>query len=905
MIKLVKRERGLGMRNVIVSAILAIAVFADVGAAQQPVQRGRSATQAPSVGRGTIATRGASVGTTTARSATPSVPSVTARSGIQQPKTVTARAATTQKVINSGTKIAAATKNTAVDEECQEKYFGCMDSFCMLDNANGGRCLCSDINAKYDALLENIDKVNEEAYLKGTLGVEKIKLGDNAEEVFRLVNAASTTSEDTVKSIRKTFLQEDDDDVFALDTEQTSIDGLTGDALRVSVNELCFAQIPECSANQNMLQLLYAQRIKSDCSAYENSLKSRLATAKSNLYEAEESMRQVAAEQTKDANKYNLGQCTTEFTKCMQSTGECGEDFSKCATIVSFDNTNKQQSGTKKAQHTIKHTLADGSKSKNDVYIEIAESTYQTLLMKKPLCEHVTNSCVRVKDLVWDTFVEQVAPILKSAELIAEDNLRQNCIGEISKCFQKACKDNIDPNDPEGSYDLCLTHPETMLKLCKIPLNACGIDTSSEKKAEESSKIWEDTVARLKSMRVDSCTKGIKSCLQSEDRCGSDYSQCIGLDRDTIMELCPRDKLVGCDKTKTLDEIQNIVEGIFLNIDNTMLSQCQNVVKTKMMEICGDTESCPVFDNDTDMGTESLMSYRDNNGNYIIEGLVSFGNVNKKKTEEIQEDAETVTDKFVKYELDVSEYKEHLNESSSTAQNNIISALQSTANKINQKIDMLVQDPQIKMCIEGRDMSQIRRGNRTTTARYPHLLDSTMSSIIDAGLNRAEKNYTTKYLELLGNALKSQDDDAKSATCASMVNGAKPVCAEYDDDGMCTKYETTDFGDMYAESGEQGIISGNVYTTRHIIQGTGLTRAQMPSVARYIQEDSNGNMLGRVSVTSSYSSTTHVCTVTTETSLCDNAKKKGKGDIQTIPENDRGMKCNVGVPTVSTTTIEM
>ena len=48
-----------------------------------------------------------------------------------------------------------------------------------------------------------------------------------------------------------------------------------------------------------------------------------------------------------------------------------------------------------------------------------------------------------------DTFLRKVAPQVKSAELIAEDKARQDCIGNISSCFQKACKDTIDPNDQE------------------------------------------------------------------------------------------------------------------------------------------------------------------------------------------------------------------------------------------------------------------------------------------------------------------------------------------------------------------------------------------------------------------------------------------------------------------------
>ena len=87
------------------------------------------------------ATRGAVKTTNTtqptaARSATKQVQ--------QNTGTVAARAGAKQKVINTGTKIEGATENTVVPQECQDAFYGCMDAFCMLDNASGGRCQCSD-----------------------------------------------------------------------------------------------------------------------------------------------------------------------------------------------------------------------------------------------------------------------------------------------------------------------------------------------------------------------------------------------------------------------------------------------------------------------------------------------------------------------------------------------------------------------------------------------------------------------------------------------------------------------------------------------------------------------------------------------------------------------------------------
>ena len=867
------------MRKFIISGLVVLGVIAGANAA--PRQSARSGGGAGSAATGVSSARSA----VAARSATPvssARSAVAARSATTTP-TVKARAATTtQKVINSGTKIAGATKNTAVNEECQNKYFGCMDAFCMLDNTSGGRCICSDRNAELDAVLAEIEALDQQSYQMATVGVERIEMGDNADAAIAKANAIADSAlvrgESSKKARKALDLSmwdtsvdfSDADDVF---DSGDVIDGKTGDALHRAAADLCIAQIPECSAETSMLQLLYAQRIKSDCSAYENSLKQQKNASQNKLSTAQRALREAALEQLQSANKYDLGQCTIQFKKCMQTTAECGEDFSKCASVAAFDNTNVTKSTSKKKtqNYSIKGAVTN---------IEISASTYDTLIAKKPLCENITKSCVAVADQVWDTFLREIAPTIKSAELIAEDSARQGCISNISQCFQKACKDNIDPNDPEGSYDMCLTRPETMLSLCKIPLNACGIDATSAAKAEQSN-IWNFVVARLASMRVDSCTKAVKSCLQSADRCGPDYSQCVGLDLNTVLDMCPTDKLVACQEgnsKKSLAEISDLVMGVLLNIDNTMLTQCQNAVTTKMMELCGDTATCAAFEDDNDIGTESLLSYKDNSGNYVIEGLVSFGNV---KISQIGDEQDPEDVRFGKYEVNISDYKSHLNDTNATVQR-VVSSLQSTANKINQKIAILSQDQTIKNCVEGRDMSQIRtrtteNGVDRTNARYPNLLDSSVLAIINSGIERANQNYTKKYNKLVGEALQSQNDEIKSVLCAAMASSTKPTCVEYGILGMCKKYEANNFDNVFTSTEESGMSNGpaDVYATRYIISGANmskLAKVQQSGHSEYVQTDSYGNMLGRINMSAVYSPSTHTCTLTTESVACKNAE---------------------------------
>lgn len=65
---------------------------------------------------------------------------------------VAARAGATQRVITTGGNVSAAATNSVVNAECQQKYNGCMDAFCILENANGGRCQCNDKIKTLDAI---------------------------------------------------------------------------------------------------------------------------------------------------------------------------------------------------------------------------------------------------------------------------------------------------------------------------------------------------------------------------------------------------------------------------------------------------------------------------------------------------------------------------------------------------------------------------------------------------------------------------------------------------------------------------------------------------------------------------------------------------------------------------------
>ena len=844
--------RGLYMKRFGIFSVLSIFLLCNAQAAV-PQQR-RGTASATSNNTASTATRTNAVSarsaTTTARAATPTATTTaraatTGRTTVARSATtstasstpvVAARAGATQKVINTGTKIAAATENTVVSDACRQKYYGCMDSFCMLDNDSGGRCICSDRNAELDSVLAEIEKLDQQSYQMATTGVERIEMGDAADAAIAnatavadsILNADEEKNERTLDLSLWNVSFDDDEYIFgSTDTMQSAIEGKEGDALYRAVNEVCIAQIPECASELSMLQLMYSQQIKSDCSAYENSLKQQKTASAQKLAAAEKALRDAALEQYRSSNKYDLGQCTVEFKSCMITTGGCGEDFSQCASVVASDNTNTSKSTSRK----VKNYSIKGATTT----IEISASTYDTLVAKKPLCESVTKNCVSVADQVWDTFLKEVAPQLKSAELIAEDNARQNCIGSISDCFQKACKDNIDPNDPDGSYDMCLTRPETMLNLCKVPLNACGIDATSAETAGQSS-IWDYVVARLASMRVDSCTTAVKECLQSEDRCGPDYTQCIGLDTDSIMRICPAEKLTGCQyvygseeeitsNDQVYDELYNMVQGIMLNIDNSFMTQCQKALDESMIKVCGDTENCDGLVVDNGAGTRSfkyqVCQYSSIDTKEIKWTGKCYDSLDAIPQQELQlPDGQGWAGKLsgtvywgdISYNPEgegsftpMSEYITSLEQAGYTIDEDTRSVIEDLVygveirtlqNAVNSAISTIEADPTVQYCMTGREVQGMRTSqsetrqvigrktegegeNATKLGRFPNLTKQIRQIIANSALKTARENYNKRYDEEVARMMQDQVKAAEKIDLAQATEAAKNTCAAW------------------------------------------------------------------------------------------------------------------------------
>lgn len=521
-----------------------------------------------------------------------------------------ARAAATKKAINMGTKVATATENTVISKDCQNAYYGCMDAFCMLDNASGGRCQCNDKITELDKILEEIMKLDEQSMRIATEGVETVEMGEYADQIKARTKsienefAENEKKQTTTQAAKKKTLDlsawnnaglfdDDDEDVFDTSNKEEKVriaDDMAnkkGDELHKEAAKICTQQLPtDCKNSASMLQMTYAQKIRSDCTGYENSLKQKKSESAQKLQTAQKAVREAVLEDVKNKNKYTTeGECVVAFDQCMQTTGGCGADYTGCVaddTVLTMGT-----DGTKGVATTAQIKTSASA-------IGVSANTLAMLTDKAPICESVLKQCENVRKGVWTSFLKMIVPKLKTAEVSAEQNRRMNCIGTIVDCYKNACAAQW-PNQESAEYDMCLSNPEIVDNLCQIQINKCSTGSTGD-------QVMEYVKAKLQALRVDACTTEVKQCLQSENNCGEGYINCIGLDKDTIVKMCTNRstnyKLMACQSkfNNNQYEVQNYVaqvaQGLILNMDNAALSACQDAAKKSMTTFCGSDEKC-------------------------------------------------------------------------------------------------------------------------------------------------------------------------------------------------------------------------------------------------------------------------------------------------------------------------
>lgn len=750
-----------------------------------------------------------------------------------------------QAAIQTGTNVRARLTATGLyDQECYDAYYSCMDQFCIADNSSGGSCACSDENAKYEQQLAEIQDMVDEAARIRTEDVEKVRAGADADIIFtgerkydengNIIKSGELTAAEKKAQNRQDLMAlfnaagDDDEDVV------TGIADKTGNALYNAAQELCTAQIPDkCSSDLNFLTQLYSRQIVSDCRGFENSINAKKATAKQDLAAAQGEVRTALQESFESANKYDLGTCMVEFKKCMQTDDACGAGWENCVSTIASEN----------MQNNAAVSTAGTTVATVDKY-DITTSTMEILNSKRTICEKVLDQCVAVRDQVWPAFLREAAPTIKVAESQVESKFRQSCLGTISDCIQTACRDDI-AGKGVATMDACLARPDMARSFCKVEIDPCE---------RMEPQIWDYVTDKLAAMRVDACTNEVKECFTADTRCGANFQNCIGMDYDYIHDICPIDTLVVCkqnNKDFSMDDLDSMLMGLYLNIDNSALAQCENLVDAKMAEICGSTTDCNKFASDDTIGTGSLRSQKDGT-TYRVTGMISFGSIKMGDASgKTIDNGDGKTVRLGPGEIGVAEYLNQIRTRNSSVNNadGIISSIEEELNNIagtiNRTIEMIEQDPQIQYCVNGRDLSQITgKANQKTTARFPNLLNSVKMQIAVAALRQAQDNYNAKLNEQIATATKDASTDLAQYMCQKL--------AETGGAGTTGMASSTPLAAPYAISYDVGSGLSNDDLTRGGTGETSITTTAGSGVTK--------------TVTSLFNRETrncHVCTTTT------------------------------------------
>ncbi len=678
-----------------------------------------------------------------------------------------------QSAIQTGTTVRTKTVAKGLyDQECYDLYYGCMDQFCISDNENGGSCACSDLSIEYEKQFAEIQTIFAEAERIASEEVEKVKLGAQADIVFtgkreydeegNLVDIENIGKDKNSKRQDLLSLWDDvEEDVF--EDEEIDFSDLVGSSLYQSAQELCLEQIPDsCSGDLALLQKMYDRQITSDCKAFENSIAKQKKEAELALASANSDVRKALAESFEEANKYDLGQCMVQFKKCMQTPDACGTNWENCVSIVASENMQNNETistaGTKFA--TV------------DTY-DITASTMDVLNSKRMICENVLGQCVAVRDMVWPAFLKEAAPTIRLAESQAESKFRQSCLATISDCIHTACKDDIAGKGVD-TMDACLSRPEMARSFCKVEIDPCE---------RMEPLIWGYVVDKLAAMRVDACTQEVKDCFTADTRCGENFQNCIGMDYDYIHDICPIDSLVVCKANNPnfkMDDLDSMLMGLYLNIDNAALDQCQELVDRKMTEICGSTTDCNRFAADDTIGSGSVRTQKDG-AKYRVTGMISFGSIKVGDASGATKDeSEDSVDRLGPGEIGVQEYLTQIRKRKADVPDadaiiaTIEEELNNIAGTINRTIELIEQDMEIQYCVSGRDLSQITGQEGKTEARFPNLLNQVKMQIANSALRQAQDNYNKKYNEAVAEAMRNSDVDIAQYMCQMLPtnNGA-------------------------------------------------------------------------------------------------------------------------------------
>ena len=294
---------------------------------------------------------------------------------------------------------------------CRDAYRACMDEFCLLDESEGYRCACSSNIEKSKALIQEIQKIQEDADKLYTEELERVRLGAKARLVFGESEAAKKSSRASGLSFSQ-WLNSGSDDEEALDA-----DADIGDNLFAMASEFCEAELEACGDKAEMEEMLYSRQVVADCKSFSTYLADQKINALANKRTAESAVRQARLEMLDTTDKYNRGECLLAYRSCIADKGGCGANFENCLDA-------------------------------------------DLLARRANACENVLDQCMGSRTYVLQDWEEESQAILVEAAKYADKYRRQTCLAQIQMCLEDGCS--------TSTNSACLTDVNVAAGVCPI-----------------------------------------------------------------------------------------------------------------------------------------------------------------------------------------------------------------------------------------------------------------------------------------------------------------------------------------------------------------------------------------------------------------------------------------------------
>ena len=321
-------------------------------------------------------------------------------------------------IIRSGSAapIVSSVTETAVEEppavgNCRTIYRECMDEFCLLDESEGMRCACSDNINLSKNIIQDIQKIQDEAEKLYTEGVEREQLGAKAKLVFGESERAKKSSRASGLSFTE-WLNSGSVSSGSLDADED----IGGNLYDMAAN-FCANKLTACESSADMEETLYSRLIVQDCKNFNNYLSDQKRDAESNKRVAEAAVRKARLEMLDTTNKYNRGECLLAYKSCIADKGGCGSSFENCLDS-------------------------------------------ELLGRRAHACENVLDQCMSVKDYVLQDWTAESKAVLAEAEKYADRNARLTCFARIQTCLEDGCSTETN--------SACLTNINVAAGICPI-----------------------------------------------------------------------------------------------------------------------------------------------------------------------------------------------------------------------------------------------------------------------------------------------------------------------------------------------------------------------------------------------------------------------------------------------------